>query len=189
MRRARLIPFVCVCLLGGTQALDGGAATSGAVPAGRTSSLGRWQVSFAITGIPGTAFQGPSLGPGYRFTTARGAIGTDGVYGYKLRAVGFYYQYANGKTVTIGLNPGYRLVGKADLAGPIKHVVFHVSVQYSDLPGCDPGADNGGVLSLFDLPGSHDYVVLTLCGRTRSYKLGEPGQARVASVNVSIRPY
>lgn len=169
--------------------------TSIAAPASRTavpnSMLGRWQVSFALDGLPGTSLQGPSLGAGYRFTIARGAVFTDGVAGGKLRATAFYYRYANGKTLTVGLHVG-GVVGKADLVGSVKQVAFLVRVQSSDLPGCTVGAPYtaDGVLTLVDA-GSKDVVTLTLCGRTRRYALGQkqPGTPRVSSLVVSIRPY
>lgn len=168
------------------------AAVAGpASPSVPTSTLGRWQVSFAIDGVPGMSLQGPSLGPGYRFTIARGAIFTNGVTGGKLRATAFYYRYANGKTVTVGLHVG-GVVGKLDLAGPVKQVAFLVRVQSSELPGCTVSAPYaaGGLLTLID-GGSNDVVTLTLCGRTRRYALGQkqPGTPRVSSLVVSIRPY
>ena len=165
-----------------------GTASYASVP---SSTLGRWQVSFAIDGVPGTSLQGSTLGPGYRFTIARGVIGTNGVTGGKLRATGFYYRYANGKTLTVGLHVG-GVVGKADLVGPVKQVAFLVRVQYSELPGCTVSAPYtaGGLLTLIDA-GSNDVVTLTLCGRTRRYALGQkqPGTPRVSSLVVSIKPY
>jgi hypothetical protein len=152
-------------------------------PAPRTGG----RASFAFAGIPGISQSGPTLGPGYRFTSATGDVAFKGTKATVRAAIVFSYHYSNGPTRKVGI----RVVGvtaKPDLTGSVKSVVFRIAVHSSELPGCTAG--QRGTLRLSDAGVGDDGIILTICGRTRSYALGQkqPGTPRISSLAVSIRP-
>jgi hypothetical protein len=129
-------------------------------PAGRVQFFSNFTI--------GTSHGGPDLGPGYKSTYVEGDLTFKGaeVTGQKGEfLVG--YEYENDKTLDVHLE-ALGVVGKPDLSGPVKSVVFRIAVHSSQLPGCTAG--QRGTLSLADNgPKGHDMMTLTLCGRTRSY--------------------